>query len=85
MDVSNVEIAKVSLCSEGSVRKAVERKRLDAGSLESVVGFVLAMRLKQLGLCGLDDLMNGSSIPAGVQRGCPGVGDPIIDYSESQE
>ena len=79
MKTTNIEIAESALCSEGAVRKAVERRKLDPESVCSVVGFVLAMRLKALGLCGVDDL------PSGVSVGCGGLAEPQIDYSENQE
>ena len=55
MKASNVEIAKAALCSETAVRGAIQRGKLDPDNLESVLGWVIAMRFKELGLGGLDD------------------------------
>ena len=47
-----MEIAKVALCSEATVKKAVERGLKD--DLESVLGWVLLQRVKSLGVSGID-------------------------------
>ena len=49
---TNLEIAKVALCSEATVKKAVERGLKD--DLESVLGWVLLQRVKSLGISGID-------------------------------
>jgi hypothetical protein len=54
MGFTNTEIAKSALCTEGAVRAASAGGRLNTESLDSVVGFVLAMRFKELGICGMD-------------------------------
>lgn len=56
MEISNVEIARVGCCSEGSVRAAISAGRLDKTDLEDVVAFVLAGRLKNMGVGYMDDL-----------------------------
>ena len=52
MEISNVDIAKASLCSEGAVRKAILRGELN--TLEELVGWCLRMRIKSIGLSGVD-------------------------------
>ena len=49
---TNLEIAKVALCSEATVKKAVERGLKN--DLESVLGWVLLQRVKSLGVGGID-------------------------------
>jgi hypothetical protein len=85
MNISNTEIAKAAYCTEGTVRAAVSAQRLNPSSLESVLGFVLTGRLKAQGIDGVFGLKGPDTLPAGVQRGCAGIGEPIIDRSESQE
>lgn len=63
MNISNVEIAQVAMCSEGAVRKAVERRRLDPESLLSVMGFVFALRMKNMGMRSLDEVAEVSAAP----------------------
>ena len=52
---TKTEIAKAAWCSEGAVRKAVQRG-LDVKDLESVCDFVFRMRVKKEGLSVLDDI-----------------------------
>jgi hypothetical protein len=85
MNISNIEIAKAAYCTEGAVRAAVSAQRLNTSSLESVLGFVLTGRLKSDGINGLFGLKSPDMLPHGVQRGCVGIGEPIIDRSDSQE
>ena len=54
MKVTNIEIARSGLCSESAVRGAIERGRVNPEDLDSVLGFVLGMRYKELGICGMD-------------------------------
>ena len=49
MKISNEEIARESFCSEGAVRKAIERGTLDVEKLGSVFDYVFKMRVKWLG------------------------------------
>jgi len=49
MKISNGEIARESFCSEGAVRKAIERGTLDVEKLGSVFDYVFKMRVKWLG------------------------------------
>lgn len=55
MKATNVEIAKSALCSETAVRGAIERGKLDTEDVDSVTGFVLAMRLKKRGIKGITE------------------------------
>lgn len=56
MEISNTEIARCGLCTEGTVRAAKSNGRLDASNAESVFGFILGMRVKELGLSAFDGL-----------------------------
>ena len=73
MEISNTEIARVALCSEGAVRKAVASGKIVEGDCSTVVSFCLERRLKALGMGFMDDMV-GERLPAGVQRGCDGLG-----------
>lgn len=55
MKVSYIEIAKAGMCTEGAVRAAVSTKRLECEDLGSVLVFVLAARLKAVGIEFLDE------------------------------
>lgn len=59
MEISNIEVAKVALCSEANVVKAVQRGLLDKGDLGSVMGWCLWKRLKELGIGFADELEEG--------------------------
>ena len=50
MKISNTEIAKAARCTEGAVRKAVQRRLVDPESLSSLTDFVFKMRVKQAGM-----------------------------------
>lgn len=54
MEIKNIDIARVALCSEGAVRKAKFDGKLE--SLEGVVSFCLAGRLKGVGIEFADEL-----------------------------
>jgi len=82
MKITNIEIAGAALCTEGAVRAAVSKGKLDTSKIESVFGFILAGRSKAVGLEFMDDL--GDPLK-GVQVGCNDIGEPTIDYSDSQE
>ena len=56
MEISNTEIARCGLCSEGAVRAAKSNGRLDSTDAESVFGFILGMRVKELGLSAFDSI-----------------------------
>lgn len=59
MKATKVEIAKEALCGESAVRGAIQRGKLDTGDLGSVIGWVLMMRYKELGVLGADGLVGG--------------------------
>ena len=64
METKNVEIARVGLCSEKAVGRAIERGLLDAGDLQSVVEWVVRMRIKKLGFMRwLDVLADPGDLP----------------------
>ena len=50
MKISNIEIARCALCTEGAVRAAVSGGRLNTEDADSVFRFVLAGRVKASGL-----------------------------------
>lgn len=54
MKITNIEIAKCAWCSEGAVRKAVDRG-LNISSLDAVFDFIFRMRVKEIGVGVLED------------------------------
>ena len=54
MEIKNIDIARVALCTEGAVRKAKHDGKMD--SLEGVVAFCLAGRLKSVGIGFMDKI-----------------------------
>jgi hypothetical protein len=85
MKATNIEIAGCALCSETAVRGAIERGRLDPSRLESVVGFVMGLRFKQLGISGGDDLVAVDKPARMVVASDLPFEEPTVDYSNSQE
>ena len=80
------EIARVALTCRNSVDQAVKRGNLDPdGSLEDAFNYIMLMRLKSLGVLAWADGLPDDSLPPGVQRGCAGIGEQILDRSDSQE
>ena len=67
MEIKNIEIASAALCTEGAIRKAIQRG-LDTKSLDAVIGFVMALRFKQLGIGGADDLVAMQNNPPVYDR-----------------
>ena len=57
MKISNTEIARLGLCTEGAVRAAISSGRLDVENAESVFGFALVMRSKSIGFGIFDGLV----------------------------
>ena len=49
MKTTKTEIAGVALCSDKAVARAIEGGRFDPESLESVINWVMKMRVKSLG------------------------------------
>ena len=85
MNITNTEIAKVAYCTEGTVRAAASKGKLDTSDAESVFGFVLALRAKAGGLGVFDGLVPDDVLPEGVVRGCSEIPETALDTSESQE
>jgi|GEM_PF-5933399 len=79
------DIAAYGLCTEANVVKAGQREKFDPNDFGSVVEFAVLMRLKELGVARWIDGLPDDSLPKGVQRGCVGIGESILDTSESQE
>ena len=77
MKATNIEIAKAGLCSETAVRGAIERGRVDPESLESVLGFVMAMRFKSLGIGGVDELASADPIERLMESGTLKTGNSL--------
>jgi len=80
MEISNIEIAACALCTEGAVRAAISAGRLNRERLDSVLAFVLAGRLKEMGIGYMDDLWKirlGSEVPQSVEQ--------ILDREYSQD
>ena len=79
------DIAECGLCTKANVVKAGQRGKFDPKDLGSVIEFIVLTRIKELGVIGWIDSLPKDGIPKGVQKGCGGIGDPTVDYSESQE
>jgi hypothetical protein len=84
MEIKNREIAEVACCSEGAVRAASSAGKLVAEDLESVLGFCLAMRIKKLGLCGLDDVLLIDKMVEGQTRAQEHAEVRVIPMSEDE-
>lgn len=88
MKISNVEIARCGLCTEGAVRAAVSTKRLDVEDAESVFGFILGMRVKVAGLGfmdGLERIKTGAEVSVGVEGRLYGVLPEVITGTSKEE
>lgn len=53
MQITNKQIAKSAMCTEGAVRAAMSNSKLDKEDLDSILAFVLLGRLKSIGLDGV--------------------------------
>lgn len=64
MEISNTEIAKCALCTEGAVRKAIVRGRVH--DCESLLAFCLSVRMRGGRVDVIDDLLSGGKLKTGA-------------------
>ena len=64
MEIKNIEIAKCALCTEGAVRKAIERGRVH--DCESLLAFCLSVRMKGGRVDVIDELLAGGHLKTGA-------------------